>query len=182
MFSLEGSSSLGYDAGSVVMASPGKKGSTAQLGARTKKGRERRLVERVLVDLEVDYRCEDTFLFAYITDISALGVFVKTNAPESPGTRLNLKFTPPGAEEALELEGEVIWVNPYRPGDPYNLNPGMGIKFVDFDDDQREALLKLVRTFAYLNDDEKTAGASEPEVDDEDDDDPTFETTDITKS
>ena len=154
-----------------------------------KTGRERRLMERVLVDLEVDYRCEDTFLFAYITDISALGVFIKTEAPEMPGTRLNLKFTPHGHAEPLELEGEVIWINPYRPGDPYNLNPGMGVKFVDFDDDQRERVLKLVRTFAYLNDDEATEGGKpgddevgegDDELDDEDE--PSFETTDITKS
>ena len=58
-------------------------------------GRDRRQFERVLVDLEVDYRCEDTFLFAYITDISAMGIFIRTNAPEPPGTRLNLRFTPP---------------------------------------------------------------------------------------
>src|SRR5262249_17768773 len=38
---------------------------------RAETGADRRQFERVLVDLEVDYSCEDTFLFAYITDISA---------------------------------------------------------------------------------------------------------------
>ena len=47
---------------------------------------ERRIHERVLVDLEVDYKADDTFLFAYITDISAMGIFIRTNAPEPPGT------------------------------------------------------------------------------------------------
>ena len=60
-------------------------------------GRERRQWERVLVDLEVDYRSDDTFLFAYITDISAMGIFVRTVTPESPGTRLNLRFCPPSS-------------------------------------------------------------------------------------
>jgi hypothetical protein len=59
-------------------------------------GRERRQWERVLVDLEVDYRSDDTFLFAYITDISQMGIFVRTVTPEEPGTRLNLRFCPPG--------------------------------------------------------------------------------------
>ena len=62
--------------------------------------------------------------------------------------------------------------------------------FVDFDDDQRERVLKLVRTFAYLNDDEATEGGkSDEELDqdaeldeDADEDEPSFETTDITKS
>jgi type IV pilus assembly protein PilZ len=49
-----------------------------------------------MVDIEVDYKSADTFLFAYITDISAMGIFIRTNAPEPPGTLLNLSFTPPG--------------------------------------------------------------------------------------
>ena len=114
-------------------------------------GVDRRRFERVLVDLEVDYKCEDTFLFAYITDISAMGIFVQTNSPEPAGTRLNLRFTPPGMGEALELEGEVIWVNPYRPGDRENLNPGMGIKFVDLTPELRQRLTEFVKTFAYLD-------------------------------
>src|SRR5688572_20990457 len=115
-------------------------------------GRDRRRFERVLVDLEVDYKCEDTFLFAYITDISAMGIFVRTNNPEPAGTRINVRFSPPGMQ-MLELEGEVIWINPYRPGDRESINPGMGIKFIDLTDDQKEQLTELVRTFAVLDGD-----------------------------
>ena len=114
-------------------------------------GPERRQWERVLVDLEVDYRSDDTFLFAYITDISAMGIFVRTVTPEPPGTRLNLRFCPPGLG-VLECEGVVIWINPYRPGDRENLNPGMGVQFVDLTTEQRDRLKRLVRTFAYLSD------------------------------
>lgn len=116
-------------------------------------GRDRRQFERVLVDFEVDYRSEDTFLFAYITDISAMGIFVQTKTPEPPGTRLNLRFSPPGADEPFELEGVVVWINPYRPGDIENLNPGMGIQFIDLGPGQRDKLTELVKTFAYLDDD-----------------------------
>lgn len=111
---------------------------------------ERRAAPRVLVDLEVDYASEDNYLFAYITDISETGIFVRTTSPEQPGTRLNLRFRPDGASDQLEIEGEVIWVNPFRPGAPDNLHPGMGIRFVDLDDDVRDQLLELVRRFAYL--------------------------------
>jgi type IV pilus assembly protein PilZ len=101
------------------------------------------------VDLEVDYRSKDTFLFAYITDISAMGIFVQTRNPEMPGTRLNLRFTTPAGEK-MELEGEVIWINPYR-SDLVG-NPGMGVQFVNLSDAQRQRLTQLVRTFAYLDD------------------------------
>jgi uncharacterized protein (TIGR02266 family) len=106
---------------------------------------ERRRAPRVLLNLEVDYASEDNYLFAYITDISATGIFVRTTTPETAGTHLNLKFG------TLEVEGEVIWVNPYRPGAPDNLHPGMGIRFEALDDDVRDRLLELIRRFAYLS-------------------------------
>lgn len=114
---------------------------------------DRRRAPRVLVDLEVDYASEDNYLFAYIMDISATGIFVRTTTPEQPGTHLNLRFAPEGrdADEKLEVEGEVIWVNPYRPGAPDNLHPGMGIRFVGLDDETRARLLELIRRFAYLS-------------------------------
>jgi type IV pilus assembly protein PilZ len=112
---------------------------------------DRRAAARVLVDLEVDYASEDNYLFAYITDISETGIFVRTTSPEQPGTRLNLRFRPDNANPQLQIEGEVIWVNPYRPGAPDNLHPGMGIRFVELDEDLRDQLLELVRRFAYLS-------------------------------
>lgn len=129
---------------------------------RRRSGPDRRVHTRVTVDIEVDYKSADNFLFAYITDISAMGIFVRTVTPEPPGTRLNLRFCPPGLG-VLECEGVVIWINPYRPGDRENINPGMGIRFVDLDYGQRDRLRQLVRTFAYLSDesDEDGGGAVE---------------------
>ena len=114
---------------------------------------DRRRAPRLLVDLEVDYASEENYLFAYITDISATGIFVRTTTPEQPGTHLNLRFQLPHDEggEKIEVEGEVIWINPYRPGAPDNLHPGMGIRFVGLDDAVRDELLELIRRFAYLS-------------------------------
>ena len=111
---------------------------------------ERRRSPRMLVDLEVDYTSEENYLFAYITDISATGIFIRTTTPEAPGTQLNLRFSSDHAE-AIEVEGEVIWVNPYRPGTPDNLHPGMGIRFVSLDNELRDRLFELIRRFAYLS-------------------------------
>ena len=110
---------------------------------------ERRRSPRVLVDLEVDFASEDNYLFAYITDISVTGIFVRTTSPESPGTPLNLRFSPDDSGP-IEVEGEVIWINPFRPGIPDNLHPGMGIRFSGLDDELRDRLLGLIRRFAYL--------------------------------
>jgi type IV pilus assembly protein PilZ len=146
--------------------------SPAQPDDDRRTGSERRQFERVLVDLEVDYRADDTFLFAYITDISAMGIFVQTQSPEPIGTRLNLRFNVPGQRDPFELEGEVLWINPYRPGDRENLNPGMGIRFLDLEPAERERLTELVKTFAYLHDDAgKAAAALDGDDDDDGDDD-----------
>src|SRR5262245_24514742 len=141
------------------MATKKERHADAQPGGERTQGRERRQWERVLVDLEVDYRSDDTFLFAYITDISQMGIFVRTVTPESPGTRLNLRFCPPGMG-VLECEGVVIWINPYRPGDKENLNPGMGIQFVDLTLEHRDQLRQRVRIFAQLAGDAETDAAS----------------------
>jgi type IV pilus assembly protein PilZ len=126
---------------------------------RRRSGADRRVHTRVTVDIEVDYKSADNFLFAYITDISAMGIFIRTNAPEPPGTKLNLSFAPPGGPR-LNLEGRVMWVNPFRPGSYDNINPGMGVQFVDLSAEQREQIVNLVRTFAYLSDDEEPKGNS----------------------
>jgi type IV pilus assembly protein PilZ len=141
---------------------------------RRRSGADRRQYQRILIDLEVDYQCEETFLFAYITDMSALGIFIRTNNPEPPGTHLNLRFTLPGDEKPLELEGEVIWINAYRPGSFESINPGMGVQFIDVDHELKDRLLALVRKIAYLDEEAPTGD----DDDDEDDDDDT-ETDDI---
>lgn len=122
-------------------------------------GRERRQHARVPVDLEVDYRCDDHFLFAYIADMSEMGIFVRTDSPHPPGTRLVLHFSPGGGAE-IQVEGEVVWINPYRPGHPDSLNPGMGVQFVNLDRPTQERILALVKTFAYLDDEDSTMGHS----------------------
>ena len=128
------------------MASNDDRAAQAERGGE---GAERRAHQRITVLFEIDYRADDTFLFAYITDISAMGIFVRTTQPEPAGTHLFLRFTPPGGAESIECEGDVIWINPPRDG--RSLNPGMGIQFTDLSDEQRDTIVGLVRTFAYLD-------------------------------
>ncbi|MCP4449755.1 MAG: TIGR02266 family protein [Myxococcales bacterium] len=133
---------------------------------KEKQGRDRRDWRRVLVDLEVDYGNADNFLFSYISDISETGIFIRTNTPEKPGTRLNLRFMPnDGNRQILQLEGEVIWVNGLRPENPDNLNPGMGVNFVDLDRDSRHRLVEYIKTFAFLEDPKEEDPSDQPRND-----------------
>lgn len=108
----------------------------------------RRTRERFAVTWNVDCETEDTFLYATITNISEMGIFVWTEDPHPVGTTVRLKFSP--ADVAIgpfDLEGSVQWINPVRPGCP---NPGMGIRFEALAPEDRERLVEVIHTIAYL--------------------------------
>lgn len=112
---------------------------------------EKRSSGRIEVAWAVDCETKDTFLYASITNISDMGIFVRTETPLAVGTYLRLRFSPRDGEDAFQMMGRVQWVNPVRPfGD--NINPGMGIMFFDLSPAERERLVELVHTVAYLRD------------------------------
>lgn len=101
---------------------------------------------------DVDCETEDTFLFASITNISEMGIFVRTNDPLPVGTTMTLRFAPRAPDTPFTMQGRVEWLNRLSAfGD--NLNPGMGIKFIDLQREERERLVSAIRTIAYLRGD-----------------------------
>jgi type IV pilus assembly protein PilZ len=113
-------------------------------------GLDRRNFDRYPVEWAVDCVASDTFLYASITNISEMGIFVRTTEPLAIGTALRLSFSPPGGE-SFQLEGAVAWVNRLREnGD--NPNPGMGVRFVALAPEDRERLVEVIRTIAYIRD------------------------------
>ncbi len=113
--------------------------------------RDRRRHRRYDVKMHVDVSTESTFLFAYVSNISEMGIFLASEDPRPIGTRLRMRFSPIEADETVELEGEVVWVNPVREGDD-SQSPGMGVRFVDLGEEKRDKLIQLVKTIAYLHD------------------------------
>jgi Tfp pilus assembly protein PilZ len=105
-----------------------------------RRGRERRVHERVAMCLEVDYRCDDTFLFAYITDMSAMGIFIQTTSPGRPAPCSTCAFRTQDGER-LDVDGRVIWVN--QPHGADSINPGMGVQFVDLPPRNATAILEF---------------------------------------
>ena len=93
------------------------------------------------VKLRANVATEDAFLFAYVSNISEMGIFLASDDPKPVGTLLKLNFKPIEVGESFEVEGEVVWVNPVREKKDESLNPGMGVKFVNIDDDRREKII-----------------------------------------
>ena len=108
----------------------------------------RRVHDRIPVEWNVDCTTEDTFLYAAIANISAMGIFILTTEPLAVGTEMDLSFSPPGAT-AFKLKGQIAWVNPVR-ADGDNPNPGMGVRFVGLTQGDRERLVDVVHAIAYL--------------------------------
>lgn len=113
---------------------------------------DQRSSERIEVGWSVDCETEDTFLFASIANISDMGVFVRTETPYVIGTYLSLRFTPRDGFGEFVLSGRVKWVNEMRPFHD-NINPGMGVMILDLTPEDRERLVDVIRTIAYLRPD-----------------------------
>jgi type IV pilus assembly protein PilZ len=114
-------------------------------------GANRRVAERFSTSWSVDCVSEDTFLYASITNISLFGIFVATKTPFEVGALVDLKFAPGGSTEPFSLPGRVQWVNKSS-ALRQSKNEGMGIHFVSLSPEDRERLVEVIHTIAYLRD------------------------------
>jgi type IV pilus assembly protein PilZ len=109
---------------------------------------ERRASERYQVEWAVDCEAEETFLYAEITNISQMGIFVACERPPQVGTLFKLSFQSESGE-SFSLPGRVQWVNKNSSGGE-SRNPGMGIVFVDLSSEDRERIVEIIHTIAYV--------------------------------
>ncbi len=112
---------------------------------------EHRVIPRGPISWAVDCAADDTFLYASLKNISALGIFLRTARPLPIGTDMILRFSP-ASVGAFVMRGSVQWVNAVHVFGE-NLNPGMGVRFSEVLPDQRERLVSVVRTIVYLRSD-----------------------------
>ena len=109
---------------------------------------ERRREARAPIELKVEYKRLNTFFYDYTKNISKGGTFIKTDKPLGIGTVFLFKLIIPAQAEPLALRGEVRWIvkegEPLPPQAPPGHEPGMGIKFIYDDADQRKDLEAIV--------------------------------------
>jgi type IV pilus assembly protein PilZ len=115
---------------------------------------DRRLQEREPIILKVEYKRLNTFFYDYTRNISKGGTFIKTDRPLEIGTmfifRLIVPATGDPSQVPLELRGEVRWVVGPAEGSatppPSGPEPGMGIRFVYAEPDERVQLERRVES------------------------------------
>lgn len=100
----------------------------------SERGEERRASERIAVELWVEESTERELYFQRSGNISTGGMFLERTIPHAKGTVVNLQFTLPGDSQPFRVRGEIVNVG----DDEETL--GMGVKFVDLDDGDRERL------------------------------------------
>jgi hypothetical protein len=89
--------------------------------------------DRVMINHEFASVAE--FIAEYVTNISRSGVFIKTRAPLSIGTKVNLRFTVLIDDlETIEGVGEVVRVQ----------EDGMGVVFVELTSHSQDLVSKLI--------------------------------------
>ena len=105
---------------------------------------QKRRHERAPLSLLVQYRSDtfEEFLAEYSADLSAGGMFIRTDTPREEGALIFLQFWLNDGSKLIEVLGRVVRVNP--PGDP-NRVAGMGVEFVNVDEPSLALIEEIVQ-------------------------------------
>lgn len=101
-----------------------------------------RKAERLQHELLVAYRTVDGFITDWAVNISKGGIFINTRSPLALGSVVRLIVSLPDAAFPFDLTGRVIRVQPHDP--QTDTMSGMGIEFMDVDDEKRARLERFV--------------------------------------
>jgi type IV pilus assembly protein PilZ len=102
----------------------------------------KRKSERLEHELLVAYRTVDGFITDWAVNISRGGLFINSRTPLPVGTTVRLIVSLPDAAFPFDLTGRVTRVSEFN--NAANEVPGMGLEFVDIDDDKRARIERFV--------------------------------------
>jgi uncharacterized protein (TIGR02266 family) len=92
----------------------------------------------VSYDLQVDIEGDNIPYTGMIKDISSGGLFITTDEDHDVGDIVQLRFTFPTLESAIDCKGRVQWLRDrYTAGD---MAQGVGVQFVNLPEDARLAI------------------------------------------
>jgi uncharacterized protein (TIGR02266 family) len=105
-----------------------------------KSGADRRRHPRTPLSLLVQFRSNtfEDFLADYSMNLSPGGIFIRTDEPREEGTIIYLQFSLKDGSRLIEGMGKVVRVHPAGHADP-----GMGIEFINFDDESMQLINEI---------------------------------------
>ncbi len=89
-----------------------------------------------------DATCE-----ALVCNLSALGVYVTSDAVPTEGEQVTLRFLPPDGLAAIECQAEVTWCNTEPPERVDSLPPGCGLRFTSLAPGDQERIAALIEDY-----------------------------------
>ena len=102
---------------------------------------ERRRAARAPLVVRVSYSTVDALFSEFSRNINEGGVFIETDNPPGPDTRVSLQFQLPGSDDPVTARGRVAWIQQAQGDEP----AGMGVEFEHLDPDARTRIDELVR-------------------------------------
>ncbi len=112
------------------------------------KGPDRRDEGRSPIELKVEYTRLNKFFADYTKNICKGGTFIRTKKPLAIGTVFIFRLAVPRLREPLALRGEVKWIKregeASPPGVAADHEPGMGIRFLYANDQERAQVEGIV--------------------------------------
>jgi type IV pilus assembly protein PilZ len=98
-----------------------------------------RTAPRIERALSLEFKDREAFFRAYTGNVSAGGLFIKTENPLVIGDQLSIKLQLPGVSDPLQLKCEVAWARTKQQSQPGRPS-GMGVKFTQISSRDRRIL------------------------------------------
>jgi type IV pilus assembly protein PilZ len=118
-------------------------------------GFERRTSPRADFVVRVNYQTVDSLFSEFARNINDGGIFVETDAPQPIGTNVELEFKLPGADQPIEVVGNVVRsISTDQIGS--DGVSGMAIEFENLDSDVRQQINEIIQKL-------RSEGTTEPE-------------------
>jgi type IV pilus assembly protein PilZ len=104
----------------------------------------RRELLRIEAEIEIHFKNFEQFYKEYAKNISKGGIFIKSNNPLPPQTIIEIKIFLPDDKEPLDVVGEVVHIIEPEIAQQRGWDPGMGVHFVDYDEEMFKRLEKYI--------------------------------------
>ncbi len=104
---------------------------------------DKRTEKRCSVSLKVSYRTFDEFIDEYTKNVSRRGMFIKTTRHHTHNEIAEILLHVPELPYPVRIKGEIVHIDL----DSENTeNCGVGVKFIDIDDQSRGALIAFIKS------------------------------------
>jgi len=112
-------------------------------GNDTRSSGDQRAEKRCPASLRVTYKTFNEFIDEYTKNVSRLGMFIKTKRHHALNETAELLLHVPELTHPIRIKGEIVHVNLDAQREE---DCGVGVKFIDIDDQSREALVSFIKS------------------------------------